>query len=89
MADVDPATLSEHDWSGVPFQTMFATAVCGWLLEREVAAADEASLGAQLALKRAAVAFYLDQIVPEALGLVAAASAPAAALYAVAAEEFA
>jgi len=34
-------------------------------------------------MKAASVRFYLDQIVPEAMGLVAAASASAAVLYAI------
>jgi len=40
-------------------------------------------------VKRAAVRFYLDQIVPEALGLRAAAMASADVLYAIPAEAFA
>ena len=39
--------------------------------------------------KRATVAFYLDQIVPEALGLEDAASASAEGLYAIATEDLA
>ena len=42
-----------------------------------------------MALKRASVAFYLDQIVPEALGLKAAATAKADVLYAIPAEALA
>ena len=40
-------------------------------------------------MKAASVAFYLDQIVPEAMGLDAAANASAAALYAMSPEAFA
>ena len=40
-------------------------------------------------MKKAATHFYLEQIVPEALGLRAAASAPAQSLYSVSAELFA
>ena len=70
-----------------PFLTMLSVATCGWLMERQVAAltGDESFA----AIKRAAVAFYLDQIVPEAIGLRAAATASADVLYAVAAEAFA
>ncbi|AXJ95444.1 MULTISPECIES: acyl-CoA dehydrogenase [unclassified Sphingomonas] len=70
-----------------PFLTMLSVATCGWLMERQgrlATGADEAQ-----ALKRAAVRFYLDQIVPEALGLRAAATASADVLYAVPAEAFA
>ena len=40
-------------------------------------------------MKRAAARFYLDQIVPEAAGLYAAAMAPAAILFAADADAFA
>jgi alkylation response protein AidB-like acyl-CoA dehydrogenase len=70
-----------------PFLTMLSVATCGWLLERQGrAATGDAPF---LAMKRAAVRFYLDQIVPEALGLQAAASASADVLYTVPAEAFA
>lgn len=70
-----------------PFLTMLSVATCGWLMERQAAAltGDEPFA----AIKRAAVAFYLDQIVPEAIGLRAAATASADVLYAVPAEAFA
>ena len=64
-----------------PFLTMLSVATCGWLLGR-------LAKGGQSGARTAAfVAFYLDQIVPEALGLEAAASAPASQLYALAAGE--
>ena len=66
---------------------MLSVAACGWLMERQVMAA--VGDGPFAAMKRAAARFYVEQIVPEALGLVAAASAPAAALYAVPADAFA
>jgi alkylation response protein AidB-like acyl-CoA dehydrogenase len=70
-----------------PFLTMLSVATCGWLLERQGrAATGDAPF---LAMKRAAVRFYLDQIVPEVLGLHAAATASADVLYAVPAEAFA
>jgi hypothetical protein len=70
-----------------PFLTMLSVATCGWLMERQARAltGDEPFA----TMKRASVAFYLDQIVPEALGLRAAATASAAVLYAVSAEAFA
>ncbi len=70
-----------------PFLTMLSVAVCGWLMERQAAAAvgnDDFAVG-----KRAVARFYLEQIVPEALGLEAAATASADALYALDAEAFA
>ena len=73
-----------------PFLTMLSVATCGWLMERQGRAAARAEGDpAFLAMKRAAAAFYVAQVVPEALGLEAAATAPAAQLYAVAADAFA
>ena len=81
-ADADDKLAASY-----PFLTMTSVAVCGWLMERagRLATGDEA-FGV---VKRAAAQFYLDQIVPEALGLRAAADAPAAPLYALDAEAFA
>ncbi|MHA6719185.1 acyl-CoA dehydrogenase [Sphingomonas sp. RS6] len=73
-----------------PFLTMVSVAACGWLMERQGRiAADAEGDPAFLAMKQAAARFYVDQIVPEALGLKAAAMAPASALYAVDAAAFA
>lgn len=72
-----------------PFLTMLSTCVCGWLLERQgraLAGVDDADFAAR---KRAAVAFYLDRIVPEARGLGMAAMAGAGGLYNLSAEQFA
>ncbi|SEJ68183.1 Acyl-CoA dehydrogenase [Sphingomonas sp. OV641] len=80
-ADADDRLAASY-----PFLTMLSVATCGWLLEREAAAAGDDAFGRA---KKAVVTFYLDQIVPEALGLRAAAEAPAAALYALEAEAFA
>ena len=80
---------ADHDdrlAASYPFLTMLSTAVCGWLLEREGRAAGEDAFGTA---KRVTVRFYLDQIVPEALGLRAAATASAAVLYELSAEAFA
>jgi alkylation response protein AidB-like acyl-CoA dehydrogenase len=63
-----------------PFLTMTSVMVAGWLVERMARSeqADERT--------KAAAAFFLMTIVPEALGLGAAAEAGAAALYAIPAE---
>jgi alkylation response protein AidB-like acyl-CoA dehydrogenase len=81
-ADADDKLAASY-----PFLTMTSVAVCGWLMEREGrhATGDEDFA----VVKRAAVRFYLDQIVPEALGLKAAATASADVLYAIPAEAFA
>jgi alkylation response protein AidB-like acyl-CoA dehydrogenase len=73
-----------------PYLTMLSVAVCGWLMEKQGRAAAATSGDPDfLAKKRAAADFYVTQIVPEALGLQAAATAPAAMLYAIDAAAFA
>ncbi|HVI98150.1 MAG TPA: acyl-CoA dehydrogenase [Sphingomonas sp.] len=65
-----------------PFLTMLSVAVCGWLMERGARAAGAAGGDPDFAaLKQAAARFHIEQIVPEAAGLAAAATAPADALY--------
>ena len=76
-ADADDRLAASY-----PFLTMLSVATCGWLMEKQAR-----TEGAD-ATKRVLAAFYLDQIVPEAMGLQAAANAPAAQLYALAAEAF-
>ncbi len=88
-ADVDDRLAGS-----APFLTMLSVATCGWLMERQGrVAADMAARDAGnadfLARKQAVCAFYLEQIVPEALGLKAAATAGAAPLYALSAEQLA
>lgn len=69
-----------------PFLTMLSVAVCGWLMECEGRAAGDDQFGR---VKKTVTRFYIDQIVPEALGLRAAATANADLLYAIPAEAFA
>jgi alkylation response protein AidB-like acyl-CoA dehydrogenase len=65
-----------------PFLTMLSVAVCGWLMRRSQAAVAGADVSPAFAvLKRAAAAYYLEQAVPEALGLEAQATAGAGLLY--------
>lgn len=82
-ADADDRLAASY-----PFLTMLSVAVCGWLMERQGRAAADGG-DDFLRMKRAVCAFYVEQIVPEALGLHAAATAPAAALYELPAELFA
>ena len=70
-----------------PFLTMLSVATCGWLMERQLRAATGDDDFARM--KRVCAQFYLDQIVPEALGLKAAAMASADILYALSAETLA
>ncbi|HEV2080362.1 MAG TPA: acyl-CoA dehydrogenase C-terminal domain-containing protein, partial [Allosphingosinicella sp.] len=73
-----------------PFLTMLSVAVSGWLMERQLEAVEDSDADpAFLDMKRAAARFYLEQLVPEALGLAAAATAPAAVLYSAREEAFA
>ena len=69
-----------------PFLTMLATAVCGWLMEHEARAAGGDAFGRR---KAVVARFYLEQILPEAMGLQAAAKASADLLYALDADALA
>jgi alkylation response protein AidB-like acyl-CoA dehydrogenase len=74
------ASLDDRLAGSVPFQTMCAVAVAGWQLLRQMQAAAEAP--AAIARGKPVVArYFLDRVVPEALGLKAAAMAGAALLY--------
>jgi hypothetical protein len=73
-----------------PFLTMLSVAVCGWLMARQAAALETWDGDpAFKAMKQAAARFSLDQIVPEARGLTAAATASAEVLYSISEEAFA
>jgi alkylation response protein AidB-like acyl-CoA dehydrogenase len=76
------ANADDRHAASYPFLTMLSVASCGWLMERQarVEGADQ--------VKKVASAFYLEQVVPEALGLEAAANADASVLYALPAEAF-
>ncbi|CAM3258985.1 Acyl-CoA dehydrogenase [Sphingomonas antarctica] len=82
------ADMDDRLAASTPFQTMLSVAVCGWLMAREHAVA-ESGTTPFLRAKASVTRFYLEQIVPEALGLAAAASAPAARLYELDAETLA
>ena len=69
-----------------PFLTMLSVATCGWLMAKESATAGDDTFGLA---KKTVARFYLEQIVPEALGLQAAATADASVLYALEADAFA
>lgn len=73
-----------------PFLTMLSVAVCGWLMEQQgrIAARGEGD-PKFLRMKLATTRFYVEQIVPEALGLRASAMAKADVLYSLGAEDFA
>lgn len=69
-----------------PFLTMCSVLVAGWLLERQANVIGNSDFHAA---KRAAVAYFLSVMVPEAIGVAAGAQAGAAMLYAVPAEALA
>ena len=87
-AQLAAASVDDRLARSTPFLTMLAVAVCGWLMEREGRALETIDDPTFRALKRASVHFYLDQVVPEALGLRAAATASAGVLYEIGAETF-
>ncbi|WP_341208127.1 acyl-CoA dehydrogenase [uncultured Sphingomonas sp.] len=76
------ANADDRHAASYPFLTMLSVASCGWLMERQ------ARVEGAGQVKKVAATFYLDQIVPEALGLEAAANADASVLYALPAEAF-
>ncbi|HEY0625974.1 MAG TPA: acyl-CoA dehydrogenase [Allosphingosinicella sp.] len=75
MGDMD---MDERLVASYPFLTMLSVAVSGWLmaLQYDVAEEEEGD-PAFLTMKKAAADYYLNQVVPEAIGLTAAAMAPA------------
>jgi hypothetical protein len=73
-----------------PFLTMLSVATCGWLMTRSLAALEAGGTTPLFAeMKRAACRFYLERIVPEALGLAPGATGGAELLYSVSGEAFA
>ncbi|HEY0113583.1 MAG TPA: acyl-CoA dehydrogenase [Allosphingosinicella sp.] len=76
-------TMEDRLAGSYPFLTMLSTAVCGWLFHRQLAALDEAGSSPFASMKRASARYYLEQAVPEAVGLAAQATAGAELLYAV------
>ena len=83
MASGD-ASIDDRLAGSYPFMTMLATATCGMLMQKqhriasaELAGGDVPFLKAKLVTTR----YYLDHLVPEALGLKAAAMAGADILY--------
>jgi alkylation response protein AidB-like acyl-CoA dehydrogenase len=84
------ASLDDRLAGSVPFQTMCAVAVAGWQLLRQARAAARDGTPAGIARSKPVVArYFLDNIVPEAIGLKASATAGAATLYDLSAEELA
>jgi len=88
----DDADIDDKLGGSVPFLTMYATLVSGWLMAKQRAAARDELAGGDdpfLKAKIAAADYYLAAMVPEATGLEAAATAGADPLYALSAAELA
>jgi len=86
----DRASLDDRLAGSVPYLAMCAVAVAGWQLLRQARAAGDAGAPAGLARTKPVVArYFLEQIVPEAMGLKAAAMGGADILYALETEELA
>jgi 3-(methylthio)propanoyl-CoA dehydrogenase len=89
-AHLGQASSEERLAGSYPFLTMLSVAVSAWLMAKQLEAAEASDADPNfLAMKKAAARFYLEQIVPEARGLEAAATAPAEMLYSVSEEAFA
>jgi len=88
--DLASRTADDRLAASYPFLTMLSVATCGWLVERSDRAA-RPNDGATdfLAAKRATAAYYLDHIVPEALGLRSAAASGADLFYSIDDDAFA
>ena len=78
----DDASLDDRLAGSVPFCTMVAVAVAGWQLLRQLRSNEETGPA-----KQATVRFFLDRIVPEALGLRTGAMAGAKDLYGLTVEQ--
>ena len=84
------AILDDRLAGSVPYQTMCAVAVGGWLLLRQSRAAGTAGAPAAIARSKPVVArYFLECIVPEAAGLLGSATSGASLLYALDAEALA
>ena len=80
------ASLDDRLAGSVPFATMAAVAVAGWQLARQARAVAAGSAPSLAATKPVTARFFIDRIVPEALGLAASARGGADTLYALATE---
>jgi alkylation response protein AidB-like acyl-CoA dehydrogenase len=75
------ASLDDRLAGSVPFTTMCAVAVAGWQLARQAKAVTDGQFPALAETKPVIARWFIDNIVPEAAGMEAAARAGADALY--------
>jgi 3-(methylthio)propanoyl-CoA dehydrogenase len=85
----DEASLDDRLAGSVPFCTMAAVCVAGWQLMKQGEAVAAGAAPELAESKPVTVRFFLDRIVPEAMGLKAGAIAGADLLYALPAEKLA
>ncbi len=85
----DEASLDDRLAGSVPFCTMSAVAVAGWQLMKQAEAVAAGAAPALVESKPVTVRFFLDRIVPEAMGLKAGAIGGADLLYALPTEKLA
>ena len=83
----DGASLDDKLAGSVPFCTMSAVAVAGWQLLLQKRAVDGGEAPALAATKPVTTRFFLDHIVPEALGMKAAAMGGAELFYSLSTEQ--
>lgn len=85
----DEASLDDRLAGSVPFCTMAAVCVAGWQMMKQAEAVAAGASPELAETKPVTVRFFLDRIVPEAIGLKAGAIAGAELLYALTAEKLA
>jgi hypothetical protein len=85
----DEASLDDRLAGSVPFCTMASVAVAGWQLMRQAQAVANGAAPALAETKPVTVRFFLDRVVPEALGQKAGAVAGSDLLYTLSAEKLA
>ncbi|WP_120716851.1 acyl-CoA dehydrogenase [Tsuneonella amylolytica] len=83
------ASLDDRLAGSVPFTTMCAVAVAGWQLQRQARAVEAGEVPALATTKPVTARYFAEQIVPEALGLVASARGGSGLLYELTAEQLA
>ncbi|WP_010408993.1 acyl-CoA dehydrogenase [Citromicrobium sp. JLT1363] len=77
----EDASLDDRLAGSVPFTAMCAVAVAGWTLVQQHRAMNDSKDASRKHAKRVTMRFFLDHIVPEAMGLKASATAGASLLY--------
>jgi len=85
----EEASLDDRLAGSVPFCTMLSVAVAGWQLAKQAKAVAGGAAPALAKTKPVTARFFLDRIVPEAMGQRAAATGGAELLYSLSADAFA